>query len=97
MATETRQHVDQPLSVSLAGIVISPSSSSIVVTHGDPPVLTRLKEGDELDGWSVGPIEPNRVLFRRGSEEQQLKLHDAPGQAAGETAPKPEPTSRPRR
>jgi general secretion pathway protein N len=97
MATETQQHVDQPLSASLAGIVISASSSSVIVAHGDPPVLTRLKQGDELDGWSVSSIEPNRVLFRRGSEEQQLKLHDAPGQVAGETPPKAEPTSRARR
>jgi len=97
MASETRQHIDRPLSASLAGIVISASSSSIIVAQGDPPLLTRLKQGDELDGWSVGSIEPNRVLFRRGSEEQQLKLHDAPGHVAGETSPKPEPTSRPRR
>ena len=96
-ATETQQHVDQPLSASLAGIVISASSSSIIVAHGDPPSLTRLKQGDELDGWSISAIEPNRVLFRRGSEEQQLKLHDAPGQVAGETPPKPEPTTKPRR
>lgn len=96
-ATETQQHVDQPLSASLAGIVISALSSSIIVAHGDPPSLMRLKQGDELDGWSISAIEPNRVLFRRGSEEQQLKLHDAPGQVAGETPPKPEPTTKPRR
>jgi general secretion pathway protein N len=96
-ATETQQHVDQPLSASLAGIVISASSSSVIVAHGDPPMLTRLKQGDDLDGWSVSSIEPNRVLFRRGNEEQQLKPHDAPGQGAGETRPKSEPTSRARR
>jgi general secretion pathway protein N len=96
-ATETQQHVDQPLSASLAGIVISASSSSVIVAHGDPPLLTRLKQGDELDGWSVSSIEPNRVLFRRGGEERQLKLHDGPGQVAGETSPKAEPTNRARR
>jgi type II secretory pathway component PulC len=97
LASETPQRVDQPLSASLAGIVISNSSRSIIVSHGDPPVVTRLKEGDDLDGWSVGTIEPNRVLFRRGGDEQQLKLHDAPGQGAAEASPKPEPTTKPRR
>ena len=99
ISAETAAAVVQPLSASLAGIVISPSSSSIIVMHGDPPTLMRLKEGDDIDGWSIRSIEPSRVVLRRGAEEQQLKLHDtAPPQVANAApAPKPEPAPKPRR
>jgi general secretion pathway protein N len=99
IAAETSAAVVQPLSASLAGIVISPSSSSIIVMHGDPPTLMRLKEGDDIDGWSIRSIEPSRVVLRRGAEEQQLKLHDtAPPQVAtAAPAPKPDPAPKPRR
>jgi hypothetical protein len=93
-AIDAAQTVDQPFSATLAGIVISTSSRNIIVAHGDPPVLTRLKEGDNLDGWSVSSIEPNRVLFQRGSEERQLKLSDVPGKAAGQSTTTSEPTSK---
>lgn len=99
IAAEASSAVVQPLSASLAGIVISPSASSIIVMHGDPPTLMRLKEGDDLDGWSIRSIEPNRVVLRRGAEEQQLKLHDAasPQVATAAPAPKPDPAPKPRR
>lgn len=97
-AVDTPQSAErQPLSAILAGIVISGTSSSVIVSHGDPPVLTRLKTGDDLDGWSVTSIEPTGVVLRRNGEEQQLKLRDIPGQTAAEVAPKVEPAPRPRR
>jgi type II secretory pathway component PulC len=82
IAVDAPQSTDQPFSATLAGIVISASSRTIIVSRGDPPVLTRLKEGDDLDGWLVTSIEPNRVLLRRDGVEQQLKLRDAPGRTA---------------
>jgi general secretion pathway protein N len=94
-AVDAPQSAEQPFSATLAGIVISASSSSIIVSHGDPAALTRLKQGDNLDGWSITSIEPNRVLLRRDGEERQLKLRDVPGQAVA-AAPKIEPASRPR-
>jgi type II secretory pathway component PulC len=84
-AAEVSQAGDQKLSVTLAGIVTSPISSSVIVAHGEPPVLTRLKEGDNIDGWLVRLIEANRVVLRRGDIDQQLKLHDIPGQANDDT------------
>jgi general secretion pathway protein N len=107
-AVDAPESAEQPFNATLAGIVISSTSSSIIVSHGDPPVLSRFKEGDSLDGWSVTSIEPTRVLLRRDGAERQLKLRDVPGQAttAGQTttaapqaaavAPKVETAPRPR-
>jgi hypothetical protein len=92
---ETSKVADQPLSATLAGIVISSSSSSIVITHGDPPVLMRLKQGDQIDGWLVRSIEPARVLLqRRDGLEQQIKLHDAAGRTADEASARSERATR---
>jgi general secretion pathway protein N len=82
IAVDAPQSAERSFSATLAGIVISASSRIIIVSHGDPPVLTRLKEGDDLDGWSVTSIDPNRVLLRRDGVEQQLKLQDVPGRTA---------------
>jgi hypothetical protein len=41
-ATDTPQSTDRPFSATLAGIVISKKSSSIIVAQGDPPVLMRV-------------------------------------------------------
>jgi type II secretory pathway component PulC len=87
-ATDTPQSTDRPFSATLAGIVISKKSSSIIVAQGDPSVLKRFKQGDEVDGWSIRAIEPNRVVLERRGVEQQIKLGDAPGRSAGETAPR---------
>jgi hypothetical protein len=109
-AIDTPQSAEQPFSAKLAGIVISTQSSSIIVSHGDPPVLARLKEGDDLDGWLVTSIEPTLVLLQRDGVEQQLRLRDTPGTAVAVTpvaattmaatpmaaTPKPEPAPRPR-
>jgi hypothetical protein len=109
-AIDAPQSTERSFGATLAGIVISASSRTIIVSHGDPPVLTRLKQGDDLDGWSITSIEPNRALLRRDGVEQELKLRDVPGHAAasapnklpntpGQTAtaaPKVEPAPRPR-
>jgi hypothetical protein len=73
---EIAQAKDGNLGIRLAGIVTSPDASRVIVAHGDPPVLARLKEGDNIDGWSVRLIDANRVVLRRGDEDRQLTLHD---------------------
>ncbi|MBV9553911.1 MAG: hypothetical protein JO032_14100 [Alphaproteobacteria bacterium] len=91
VVVEASQSQEQALSAALAGIVISKAQRNAVVIHGDPPVPTRIKEGDAVDGWTVHLIERSRVVLRRGAAEQQMKLHDTLGsQSAGDT-PNPKP------
>ena len=64
----------QPIDFSLAGIVISDGSRvALVQMQGDGHVV-QVAEGGEVDGWKAVRIEPERAVFRRGDDEQELAL-----------------------
>jgi type II secretory pathway component PulC len=60
----------------LAGIIISPASREALVLHGKPQTMVHVQEGQDIDGWLVTSILPDRVVFRGGSTEHELKLID---------------------
>jgi type II secretory pathway component PulC len=87
-AVETTQSGDASGPLALAGTVISNNVHSALFAVGNPPVLTRFKEGQTVDGWSIRAIERNRVVLRRGAEEREVKFHD---NAAAAPAENPRP------
>jgi type II secretory pathway component PulC len=69
---------------SLFGVVISTGEPFALVTPetgGDP---IRVKQGEEISGWTVDRIESDRILIRQGRTESELLLDF--------TAPAPPPT-----
>ena len=64
-------------SLVLAGIIISPESREALILHGKPPTVVHVQEGQDIDGWLVTSILPDRVVFRGGTTEHELKLIDA--------------------
>jgi general secretion pathway protein N len=58
----------------LAGIIIAPQSREVLIMHGKPPVLAHIQEGQDVDGWTVTSILPNRVVLQNGGTEHELKL-----------------------
>jgi len=71
------QAADQT-SFAIAGIVLSADQRGAILVHGAPPILTRVAEGQEIDGWTVQSIDAEHVVLARGAAEQQLKLVDKP-------------------
>lgn len=61
----------------LIGIVISPDARYALIAHGRPLHTERTSVGQELDGWTVQQILPDRVLFQRGDRSLELKPRDA--------------------
>lgn len=72
----------------LAGIIITPQSREALVLHGKPQTVAHIQEGQALEGWTITSIYPDRVVFRDGINEHELKL--AP------KAPLPTVATRPR-
>ena len=68
----------------LAGIIISPVSREALILHGKPPIVVHVQEGQDVDGWLVTSILPDRVVLRGGTTEHELKLLDK----VDSTAPK---------
>ena len=66
----------------LAGIVITPDSREALIRHGKPPTIAHLREGQDLEGWVVRSILPDRVVFAGGDTLHELRL-----------TPKPPPSS----
>ena len=62
------------LDVTLNGIVISSGEPFALIKTSASDSLMRVKEGDQITGWTVARIEPDRVVARRGNIEQQVLL-----------------------
>ncbi len=80
----------------LVGIVISAHERLALIEHGQPPHVERLSEGQEIDGWSVEKILPDRVVLGRADARIEVKAKDAstrpgqprrPGTPVGTVAP----------
>ncbi|HEY1505070.1 MAG TPA: hypothetical protein VGF92_12265 [Stellaceae bacterium] len=85
------QHADNSAgawsSFVLAGIIITPQSREALVLHGKPQTIAHLQEGQALEGWTITSIYPDRVAFRDGLNEHELRL--APKAALPDVATHP--------
>ncbi|MGB5832006.1 MAG: hypothetical protein WBG92_08445 [Thiohalocapsa sp.] len=62
--------------IDVTAVLISPSSVSAWVRRPNQRETTRLRLGDEFDGWTVEKIEPDRIVLERQGETDQLVLRD---------------------
>lgn len=81
----------------LTSIVVDGGQRLALIQHGRPPVLSRLIEGQSIEGWTVQSIEAERVVLQRAGTAQELRLKDrpptqrAPGPGSPEAQPQPQP------
>ena len=73
-------------SLVLAGIIISPTSREALILHGKPQTVVHVEEGQNVDGWLITSILPDRVVLRGGGTEHELTLLDK-AEPAAPTAP----------
>jgi general secretion pathway protein N len=60
----------------LDGVRISPDGRAAIVIHGAPPTVAHVSEGQEIEGWSVSAILPDRIVLRHNGTEHELRLRD---------------------
>jgi len=63
-------------SFSLAGIIVTPQSREALVSHGKPPTIAHLAEGQTIEGWTVSAIYPDHVVFTDAINQHELRLVD---------------------
>jgi general secretion pathway protein N len=69
-------------SMELSAVVVSDGERSAYFVDAKSGKLTRLREGDALDGWTVRKVAPDSVLMVRGDERTEVVLRTfkpAPG------------------
>ena len=81
-------------SFALAGIIITPQSREALVSHGKPPAIAHLAEGQTIDGWTVSAIYPDHVVFRDRLTEHELRLIDKTAPLPAQPPPPPGPQRR---
>ena len=64
-------------SFTLVGTILTAQARHALVEHGQPPHIERVSEGQEVDGWTVEQILPDRVVFGRGDTHVEIKPKDA--------------------
>jgi type II secretory pathway component PulC len=62
------------LSLEVFGIVRTPDASLALVRSPGSTESRRLQVNDAIEGWTVAQIEDNKLVLRRGDEEQLLHL-----------------------
>lgn len=65
-----------PLKVVVSGVIMSDAGTFALVQREGATEILRLAVRDTIDGWSVTDILPDRVVFRRGAERQEVELKD---------------------
>jgi general secretion pathway protein N len=73
-------------SLVLTGVILTSDSRTALVQEAKAPKPIRLTEGQEIQGWTVQSILPDRIVIRRGTVEQEVRLH-AESQSGRVSAP----------
>jgi hypothetical protein len=72
-------------SFTLVAIVISAGERHALLGTGQPAKLSRVSEGQEIGGWTVEAILPEKVVVRRGDLREEVKVKEF-GHAAAKAA-----------
>jgi general secretion pathway protein N len=85
--------LEQP-SFTLVGTIVSPKVSVAVLQGSNPDAISRLRVGEENDGWRVRGIDLRSIVVEKGAQSVKLDLPRPDGAAAvppgpDETAPAP--------
>jgi hypothetical protein len=81
--------------MNLSAVIITPTLVSAWIQDPNEPRLRRLRIGDDLEGWSVQSILPDRILLERQGEQDALILRDY-GKTPSPAPPMPVPRRPPR-
>lgn len=68
--------VISPSNFSLIGILISDGERMALIRRGGAGDYLRVRVGQQVDGWSINNIVPDRVVIKKGNIEEELILKD---------------------
>ncbi len=84
----------QTVKVRLAGVVISPKERVALVQESRTREITRLKEGQEIEGWVLESILADRIILRFGEVREEVKIEGEVRRAPAKRKKKARPKRR---
>jgi hypothetical protein len=79
---------DRPSDITLIGTIISASDRRALLGHGIPQTIEHVALGQNIDGWTVKSIDPERVVLAQEQREIEVKA-SAKQQPIGASPPVP--------
>jgi type II secretory pathway component PulC len=70
--------------LSLVGVIIDADRKLAMVKYSEGTLASSVGIGTEINGWQVAVIDPDRIVLKAGSSEQEVRLdaNKAPPQSA---------------
>lgn len=65
--------------LALVGILLSVDRRQALVERGQPPRVEWVSERQDLDGWTVDAIGPDRIVLVRTNARHEIVIKDRPG------------------
>ncbi len=84
----------QTVKVRLAGVIISPQERVALVQEPRAREITRLKEGQEIEGWVLESILADRIVLRFGEVREEVKIAGEVRRASAKRKKKARPKRR---
>ena len=84
----------QKVKVRLAGVVISPKERVALVQGPRGRDITRLREGQEIEGWVLESILADRIVLRFGELREEVKIEGEVRRAPAKRTKKARPKRR---
>ena len=85
----SQEAIKEAGTLALEGVILSKADRLALISHGQPPALSRVPEGQEVEGWTVVEIRPDGIVLHRDATRQELRLRDKPPHRQKPAAPKP--------
>lgn len=60
----------------LTGVILSGTEKIAFLASRSSDEVKRLREGDDMDGWTLVSVEPDKVVLRSTGREQEVLLED---------------------
>jgi Type II secretion system protein C len=83
--------------LTLSGVVISGGERSALIRRGNAEIVERLKQGEDIAGWTLVEIAADRVIVRRDAIETEILLDYSapapPGPRTEQRKQDPEPAA----
>ena len=77
-------------SLVLVGVILAESGNAALIARANLPGARRIVVGEEIEGWTLAQIDPDRVVLRSGNTQAELRLKDRkPGQSPPRPATPP--------
>ena len=64
----------EPVNARLLGVVITPEERTALVGLPEVSGITVFSIGQRLEGWLLEKILPDRIILRRGGQEQEVEI-----------------------